>query len=284
MIDAEDFSSTISKLGIPHTSPVIAHASLSAFGEVRGGADALLSALVDSFETLLMPAFTFKTMITPGEGPPDNGLTYTCKCDANLMAEFYYPDMAVDRLMGVVPESLRQRPGVRRSSHPILSFVGVNASSMLHQQTYYEPLMPIRLLMEAQGWVLLFGVDHTVNTSIHLGERLAGRRQFLRWALTPDGIVECPHFPGCSDGFNQITPRLISMLREEWLGGSFIQAVPIPGLIASTISLIDMDPWALLCNRSYCERCQSVRRRLAEGGAKFLQPKGVTHMVDQPRM
>jgi aminoglycoside 3-N-acetyltransferase len=266
MIGVEDFSSTIRKLAIAPSTPVIAHASLSAFGEVQGGADALLSAILSSFETLIMPAFTYRTMVVPVVGPPDNGLAYGSYADANLMAEFYRPDMAVDRLMGVLPERLRQHPGAYRSSHPILSFVGVNASSVLERQSINEPLIPIRSLMEKSGWVLLLGVDHTVNTSIHLGEQLAGQKQFVRWALTTSGVLECPHFPGCSDGFNQIAPHLSSMIRQEWVGSSFILAVPLPELIEVTKNLVRTDPWALLCDRSYCERCQSIRSQLVSVG------------------
>jgi len=273
MTGAEDFSFALRKLAIAPFSPVIVHASLSAFGEVRGGADAVLSALLNTFEILIMPAFTYKTMVVPAEGPPDNGLVYGSYPDANLMAEFYHPEMAVDRLMGIVPENLRRRPGVHRSLHPILSFVGVNASFILERQTINEPLTPIQLLMEEHGWVLLLGVDHTVSTGIHLGERLAGRKQFVRWALTPDGVLECPHFPGCSDGFNQIAPHLSSMIRQEQVGGSFIQAVPLPGLIAVAKDLVEMDPWALLCDRAYCERCQSIRSQLVTAEEKCVEPK-----------
>jgi aminoglycoside 3-N-acetyltransferase len=266
MTGAEDFSFAFRKLAIPPSRPVIVHASLSAFGEVRGGASAVLSALLNSFEAIVMPAFTYKTMVVPEVGPPDNGLVYGGYCDANFMAEFYHSDMPSDRLMGVVPESFCRQTGTHRSSHPILSFVGVNALSILERQTIDEPLTPIHCLMQAQGWVLLLGVDHTVNTSIHLGERLAGRKQFVRWALTPGGVLECPHFPGCSDGFNQIAPHLSSMIRQERVGESYILAVPLPGLIAAVKDLLENDPSALLCERSYCERCQSVRNSLVSMG------------------
>ncbi len=262
MTGEEDFSFAFQKLAIPPSSPVIVHASLSVFGEVRGGASAVLNALLNSFETLIMPAFTYKTMVVPEEGPPENGLVYGSYQAANSMAEIFHSDMPVDRLMGVVPESLRRLTGTYRSSHPILSFVGVNALFLLESQTIDEPLTPIRSLMESQGWVLLLGVDHTVSTSIHLGERLAGRKQFVRWALTPDGVMECPHFPGCSDGFNQIVPLLSSMVRQEWVGESSILAVPLMELIGAVKKMVETDPLALLCDRFYCERCQSIRDSL----------------------
>jgi aminoglycoside 3-N-acetyltransferase len=60
-----------------------------------------------------------------------------------------------------------------------------------------DPLAPVGALAEENGTVLLIGVNHTVNTSIHYAEKIAGRKQFIRWALTPQGVRECPGFPGC---------------------------------------------------------------------------------------
>ena len=98
--------------------------------------------------------------------------------------------------MGILPETLRNHPSATRTAHPILSFAGINADFTLFTQTLYEPLAPIGALAELDGWVVLINVDHTVNTSIHYAEKLAGRRQFVRWALVGDRVVECPNFPG----------------------------------------------------------------------------------------
>ena len=75
--------------------------------------------------------------------------------------------MPADTLMGVVPETLRRWPEARRSMHPILSFTGIRAEKILGTQTIEDPFAPIRALVELDGWVLLLGVDHTTNTSIH---------------------------------------------------------------------------------------------------------------------
>jgi aminoglycoside 3-N-acetyltransferase len=149
--------------------------------------------------------------------------------------------------------------------HPILSFIGMNASSYLESQTLAEPLKPLECLSEAKGWALLLGVDHTVNTSIHYAERLAGRKQFVRWALTPEGVVECPGFPGCSDGFGQLAPRLEPVARQMQVGTGLVQAVPLQELVATASAWIKADPLAMLCDRSYCERCAAVRKSVSAG-------------------
>jgi aminoglycoside 3-N-acetyltransferase len=260
-----DFITGFRKLEIENTRPVIVHAALSAFGEVHGGAETVLGALGSSFDTLMMPVFTYKTMITPEVGPLDNAISYGSGKDANLMAEIYRLDMPADTMMGIVAESLRTRPKAFRSIHPILSFAGINAKSILDSQTIKEPLFPVQKLMDEEGWVLLLGVDQTVNTSIHYGEQLAGRKQFLRWALTVKGVISCQHFPGCSDGFEGITPRLEGVIRKVELGEAFIQAIPVVNLVDNVDEMLKEDPLALLCGREDCERCNAVRAYVAGG-------------------
>jgi len=262
MTSFRDFYNGLRKLEIDPSHPVIAHASLSAFGEVHGGAETALGALLGAFHTLVMPAFTYKTMLIPEVGPENNACTYGSGKDTNQMAEFFRPDMPADRLMGILAETLRTRAGAQRSTHPILSFAGINADQILEAQTLVDPLAPVGALRAAQGWVLLLGVDHTVNTSIHYAERLAGRKQFIRWALTPQGIIECPGFPGCSSGFQAITTRLGQVTRVVQIGPGIIQAIPLENLVEIVCRWIEEDPQALLCGREDCERCNAVRDAL----------------------
>jgi aminoglycoside 3-N-acetyltransferase len=257
-----DFITGVRKLEIDRSRPVIVHTSLSAFGEVHGGAETVLGALGSSFDTFLMPAFTYKTMITPEVGPPGNAINYGSGKDANRMAELFRYDMPADTLMGVVAEALRTHPRALRSNHPILSFSGINAKKILDSQSIKDPLLPIQALMDGEGWMLLMGVDHTVNTSIHYAEQLAGRKQFIRWALTPKGVIPCQRFPGCSEGFDAIASHLDEVVRKVELGEAIIQAIPLGRLVGSVCELLKEDPSALLCNREDCERCNAVRESI----------------------
>src|SRR5574340_718401 len=163
MVTYTDLRLSLLKLGLVHT-PVVAHASLKAFGEVVGGADAFLRAVQDSVWALIMPTFTYGTMVTPEVGPPGNGIVYGGERDLNRMAEPFRTDMPSDASMGILPEALRRQPRARRTAHPILSFAGVNADRILAAQTHEDPLGVFAALADADGWVLLLGVDHTVNT------------------------------------------------------------------------------------------------------------------------
>jgi aminoglycoside 3-N-acetyltransferase len=243
-------------------APVIVHASLKAFGQVDGGAEAVVAALVKSFPAVLAPTFTYKTMVTPGIGPDDNGIVYGSGADLNKMAEFFTPNMPADPLMGVIPETLRLRPDARRSAHPILSFAGIHADALLAAQTLAEPFGPLGALEKAGGWVLLMGVDHTVNTGIHYAEKRSGRKTFVRWALTPEGVRECPSFPGCSTGFDAIVPEVEKQARRVKIGEATVQAVPLKMLVKAVKALIKKDPLALLCQQEDCARCGESRKQV----------------------
>ena len=256
--DYEELFLTFQQLGLQET-PVIAHASLKPFGYIQGGAETVLDAMLACFASVIMPTHTYNTKLIPDVGPPNNGIVYGSGRDKNKLAEPFYLGMRADPMMGVLPETLRNHPAAVRTAHPILSFAGVDADFILFTQTLYEPLAPIGALAELGGWIVLINVDHTVNTSIHYAEKLAGRKQFIRWALTEDRVVECPNYPGDSMGFQAIEEYIRFDTRRVELGEAFIQAVPLKRLFEVVQELIRKDPLALLCDRTDCERCMAIR-------------------------
>lgn len=258
MPDYAEILSAFQSLGLQE-NPVIAHASLRPFGFIEGGAEAVLDAMLASFASVIMPTFTYKAEIIPPVGPPNNGIRYGSGQHHNKLAEPFHPDMHADRMMGILAETLRNHPAATRTAHPILSFAGINADPILFTQTLYEPLAPIGALEELDGWAVLINVDHTVNTSIHYGEKLAGRKQFVRWALAGDRVVECPNYPGDSTGFDRIEHHLSFDTRRVQLADGLIQAVPLQRLFQVVAELIKQNPLALLCERFDCERCNAVK-------------------------
>lgn len=260
MITYRQLAVAFSNLELDRSRPVIVHASLSTLGQIMGGSETVLGAILATSGGMMMPSFTYKTMVTPEIGPPDNGLVYGSNRDLNLMAQFFTPDMPADPLMGRAAESLRLHPRASRSSHPILSFAGINVDAALQAQTLENPLAPIEVLSAAGGIVLLVGVDHTANTSIHLAEKRAGRKQFVRWALTPKGVVECPGFPGSSDGFQETEQYLDGITRRVTVGNARIQSLPLAEMLDLLEQVIREDPLALLPEESEDLRVQDARR------------------------
>ena len=271
MITYRDFVGALRDLELGRKSHILVHGSLSAFGSVRGGAEAVAGAVQATSERIVAPTFTYQTMVTPQVGPTGNAMRYGTADEESSHAEFFAPDLPAHPSMGAIAEAIRLHPAAHRSAHPILSFAGINAGEALGSQSIEEPLGPIRWLADQDGDVLLLGVDHRCNTSLHLAERLAGRKQFVRWALTPEGVIECPSVPGCSEGFQAIAPRLEGVSRMIRLGQGTIELVPMRDLIHAATSWIRENPLALLCNRVACQRCEAVRASLrmmpSDGGS-----------------
>jgi aminoglycoside 3-N-acetyltransferase len=259
MVSFRDFVNAFREVGLNPRQPVIVHAALSTTGQIRGGAETVLGALLAMARGVMAPTFTYDTMIIPEVGPVNNAMTYGMGGARNRNAEFFRPDMPADPSMGILPETIRKHPDALRSMHPILSFAGIGVESALRAQTYEEPMAPIGQLTRENGIVLLIGVDHTANTSIHYGEVLAGRKQFVRWALTPQGVRECPHFNGCSEGFEQAAPYLEPITRSTRLGSATIKAIQLAPMVQIICGLVKEQPLALLCNHGDA-RCAAVRK------------------------
>jgi len=269
MVSFREFLQAFREVGINPNQPVIVHASLSAVGEIRGGVDTVLGALLATSRGVMAPTFTYKTMITPEVGPENNACDYGTGQDRNRMAEFFLPDMPADPMMGILPEAIRKHPNAHRSMHPILSFSGIQVDDAIAAQTIEAPLAPIGVLEEENGVVLLIGVNHTVNTSIHYAEYLAGRKQFVRWALTPQGVRECPRFSGCSDGFEAAAAHLEDITQTTRIGSATMQAVQLKPMIQILTDLIQQQPLALLCGKND-GRCEAVRRDVESAQASSV--------------
>jgi aminoglycoside 3-N-acetyltransferase len=240
-------------------SQVLLHTSTSTLPPIPGGAETVVGALLSTCDALIAPAFTQRSMIIPGVGPADNALDYGQADEQNLTAEIFSLDLPADDGPDSIPETLRQHQDALRSDHPLLSFVGVNADDALQTQCIEEPWAPIAWMADYDADVVLLGVDHTANISLHYAEFKAGRRQFVRWALTAGGVVECPYFPGCSAGFQSITSRLEGVNRTVQLGDVTIEVIPLRDMVNIAVGWIHEDPRALLCDRQGCPCCAAVR-------------------------
>ncbi len=264
MISYRDIAVGLEKLGLGRGTPVLAHVSPARLGEIRGGLQTLLGAILATIDNVMMPSFTYSTMVVPQVGPPENFIDYGSNQAGNLTAAIFRHDLPSDVPDAEISEMLRQYPGTYRSAHPIFSFTGLGLDVALIGQTAQDPYAPIQKLMELKGWVVLIGAEPAQNFSLHYAEHLAGRKQFVRWALTTEGILECPQFPGCPNGFHKIDYYLQDELRVAVVGDANWTAVPLEVLINSAVALIREDPFALLCNSLSCPRCNLVRKQIKD--------------------
>lgn len=164
------------KLGLPGGSTVLVHSSLSALGWVVGGPEAVVLALEDMVGpdgTIMMPAYSLSAPEpSVWKHPPvpeawwETIRTEWPPFDLHLSPAFR---------LGAIPETFRHQSGTARSDHPNDSFCarGPNATVLLANHSLDNGLgegSPLARLYDRDGFVLLLGVDHSSNSSIHLAE------------------------------------------------------------------------------------------------------------------
>src|SRR5664280_871276 len=163
-------------LGVASGSTLVVRSSLSALGYVTGGAHAVVLALRDVLGpdgTLVVPTHS-SSLSDPGrwENPPVPE-TWWPVIRESMPA--FDPALTPTGGMGAVVEVVRHLPGALRSAHPVDSFcaVGPNAVFVTSHHGLANGLgeeSPLARLYDLGADVLLLGVGHANNTSLHLGE------------------------------------------------------------------------------------------------------------------
>jgi aminoglycoside 3-N-acetyltransferase len=243
-------------LGLARGDAVLVHSSLRALGPVDGGAEAVLDALLEVLGPdglLLVPTFTYDTarfdpLVEPGR-------------------------------TGALGEAARRRPGAVRSAHPTHSVAAIGAGAREicagHEEVAAaDPGSPFDRLVERGGRVLLLGVGHVANTTVHVGEFRAGvpyieLQPLLAWPrvheVVTGGVVrrfEYARFAGCSRAFGAVERGLRerSLVRDGRVGDALAQLVPAAAVVEETIALLHRDERALLCTDPSPEhRCARAR-------------------------
>ena len=145
-------------LGVSEGDALLVHTSFRAVRPVERGPTGLIEALglsVGAQGTLVMPSWT---------GDDDRPFDSTRGPAA--------PDL------GVVADTFWRLSGVRRSGHPsAFAAKGKKAAQVLSDPLALPPhqrASPVGRVMDLDGRILLLGVGHDVNTTLHLAELMAG--------------------------------------------------------------------------------------------------------------
>jgi len=164
------------KIGLQTGDIVIVHSSMSKIGWVVGDAITVINALMEVLTeegTLVMPT------MTSGNTDPANwnypAVPENWKPIIRKEMPPYDPAISPTRNMGRIPELFRTLPNVFRSNHPQSSFSawGKHAKEIVNEhklELSFGHESPLRKVYNLNGKILLLGVQHSSNTSLHYAE------------------------------------------------------------------------------------------------------------------
>ena len=227
-------------------------------GAVDGGAETIVSALLDAVGDdglILVPTYTYST------------------------TRF---DPAIDpSLTGRLTEMIWTWPGARRSWHPTHSAaaIGAGAEDLVaghHLRAACGFGSPMDRMAARNGWVLLIGVGHNTNSTIHVGEVHAAvpyldvpffadsPREVT--VVTPEGEMVVPiiHPSGCSKAFGAVERplRQRGAVRDGFFGGALVQLMRGQAVIETVVEMLTANPGELLCTDPACYRCTESRKEI----------------------
>lgn len=240
------------QLGVRRGIVLVVHTSFRRVAPVESGPGGLIEALTETVGpdgTLVMPTMTGSRALVPFDSAttPSRG-------------------------MGVVAETFRRTSGVLRSSHPTSSFAsrGPLAEAIIAPQPLepsHSPDSPIGRAADHGGWVLLLGVGHDANTTIHLAENLAGVPYRVRkWTtLDVDGQerrVEYDEIDHCCRNFELVGAWLEEqgLQRGGRVGHADARLARARDILNVTVPVLHADPLTFLCSPDVrCGECDLAR-------------------------
>jgi aminoglycoside 3-N-acetyltransferase len=241
-------------LGVRRGGVLLVHTSFRAVRPVAGGPLGLIGALraaIGTEGTLVMPT------MTDGE-------------------DVYDPTSTPTTDMGVTAETFWRQPGVLRSDHPGGSFAaqGPHAARICATQPLSPPHgadSPVGRVHDLGGQVLLLGVTHGENTTMHLAEALAGVPYSVEHpcVVVVDGVprtVPIAETDHCCAGFSKMDAwlRQRGLQREGPVGHAHARLVEARHVVEVAVGALRADPLVFLCAAgSACEECQRARASVA---------------------
>jgi aminoglycoside 3-N-acetyltransferase len=233
-----DISASLGAMGLKAGDRVIVHSSLSSIGHVAGGAQTVVEAFLDVLGptgTLMVPTFTHSG----------------CQ---------YFDPLVTPSLNGAITEAARARPDAVRSFHPThaLTAIGPDAVDLLKDDLERGALgrdCGLDRLIKKGGYVLLLGVDHKANSSIHVGEDYAGDDRHK--AISPENpkVVAFNHpergeeevtlteMMGSTVAFDRMEEvlRKRGQLVEGKIGAAPCQLMKGEDIITATLDILEQD-------------------------------------------
>lgn len=248
--EVPELSLQLRELGVREGGVLLVHTSFKAVGPVIGGPIGLISALreaVGPTGTLVMPTMTDGESVFDPSSTPSSG-------------------------MGITAELFWRLPGVLRSTHPGGSFaaVGPHAELICAPQPLsppHGPESPPGRVHDLGGQVLLLGVTHSENTTLHVAEAIARVPYSVEHPCVVEVngvaarvlIAETDH---CCIGFRRAGEwlRAEGLERAGPVGNAQALLCDSRAIVRTALARLRADPLIFLCAPSAaCEECDAAR-------------------------
>ncbi len=248
-VTVQSLKQDLCELGVEPGMVLLVHSSLNSIGWVSGGPISVILALQEALGrtgTLVMPSHSgdLSDPSTWEKNPPPSEEWD----EVRRTMPAYHPDRTPTCYMGAIPECFRKQPGVIRSHHPQTSFCawGAHAEQIVNNHLLDFGLgehSPLRRIYDLEGMVLLLGVGHASNTSMHLAEYRASydSKKIVQQAspILVGGQKRWVTFPEInlnSDDFDKMGEDFLStvgkdLIRHGWVGDAKCQLIPQRALV-----------------------------------------------------
>jgi len=248
-LSTHEVARQLTDLGVRPGGIVLVHTAFSSVGPIDGGPQGLIAALREALGpdgTLVMPS------MSNDDDRPFDAATTACAG------------------MGIVAETFRTLSGVLRSNSPhAFAAVGPRAAEITADHPLDVPHgldSPVGRVYAADGQVLLLGIGHDANTTIHLAETMAGvryRRSKYVTVLRDGRRVRHPYdeIDHCCQNFDLLDP---------WLDLARRQVRGVVGHAEARLM------------RSH-DVVETAIGHLRQNETVFLHPTGVDHECDEAR-
>ena len=250
------------------------HTSYRAVRPVAGGPATLIDALRDAVGA-------GGTVVMPSWGDDED-------------APFDPASTPVSATLGVTAELFRRLPGARRSDHPFaFAAIGPAAAAIVADPLPLPPhgrASPVGRVYDLDGQVLLLGVGHDANTTIHLAEALATVPYNVPKHCTVldhgrPARVDYTETDHCCERFALADEwlRARGLQREGPVGRAWARLAGSRDIVAAVRERLDREPLIFLHDAEYgCGECDEARRTVPVQDRLLIIPAPATAAPTPP--
>jgi aminoglycoside 3-N-acetyltransferase len=249
MTVADRIADELIALGVSGDGVLIVHTAFSAFGG-RAGAP------LDLIAALRMAAGARGTVVMPSMSDDDEQL--------------FDPRRTPCIGMGIVADTFWRMPGVLRSDSPhAFAAIGPHAEEITAAHPVDVPHgldSPVGRAYELDAEVLLLGVGHDANTTVHLAENLAGVRYKLPKYATVmrDGQPVRHHYDEidhCCTNFALLDSWLEARAHQQrgFVSGAQARLVAARDVVTAALDHLRENETVFLHPRGVCTECDEAR-------------------------